>query len=268
MIGRSRAALLLLLGLAIGWQAPKAAEIPPVVTACVGAPEFPPFTYFQRVGGQASDQLVGYSIDTMREMLALGGRTVRIDYLPWKRCLLNGTLGTVDLVVDGFKVESRDSDFIFPNHPLSLGTPAFVFGRARESLEPGTPERLLQARLCGLRGWNFSPFGLAEDAVPTRAPDADAAIQLVRAGRCDAFLYLREAVDGLPLIGGTDAGHDPSLGLAPVAGVPAIRTYLLIGRKLPYGAELKTLVDQAAESLDASGERARIASRYHVAYAE
>ena len=73
--------LLLLCGLGPAWA------LPTPVRLCDDANEWPPYTFHRRVQGQRSAELTGYTVEVLRLIAQRRGFELRIEMLPWKRCV-------------------------------------------------------------------------------------------------------------------------------------------------------------------------------------
>lgn len=56
------------------------------ISICDDGAEWPPYTYYKRVNEKKTRELVGYSVDVIREILDKHGIKFKLKLLPWKRC--------------------------------------------------------------------------------------------------------------------------------------------------------------------------------------
>jgi polar amino acid transport system substrate-binding protein len=84
------------------------------VQICGDVAEWPPFFYFKRVDGEATTEVVGFTVDVLDEILGKHGVAFEIKMLPWKRCLFEVERGEkYQVALDATYSEERGQKYHF-----------------------------------------------------------------------------------------------------------------------------------------------------------
>lgn len=264
-----QARLLVMLALLIPLErleAAEAQEIPAQLTACGDEDGFPPYSYFERSGGNSNPQsgrVIGYNVDLLQELFAPLGHSVEFTLLPWPRCLALVGNGDIDMAMDVSRTPDRDGTLQFPRAHYSTTTILIQSRQATPETFVSTPADLERQRICIINGWTFAALGMSANARPSGTPlTPAAAADMLRAGRCNVLPYAREALLGNSLL-------DPAFPLAAdefthttIPWEVHSEKHIAVGRTLPYGERLVELLDQGIARLLASGAAERILQRY------
>jgi polar amino acid transport system substrate-binding protein len=232
------------------------AAVPAVVSACGDHEEFPPYTYFKRIGESDIGTPVGYNVDYLTALLASEGRTLKITLVPWKRCLALAYAGQFDLVLDvADTAERRRSFTLLPSHYST--TPVYLFARARPLPAIRRPEDLQAYRRCEVRGWNYSRSGKSlPPEMGLRFSTPLAAMDMLRRGRCEFMFYNAELVRGAAMAGRD--GMPEELAARPVPWVATVPMHLAVSRAVPYSGDLAAMLERGIARMKNSGEAARL----------
>ena len=82
------------------------------VSACDDTNEWPPYTY--RVGGDAGkgeEVLDGFAVAVLRRVAERAGWQLRIQLLPWKRCVEAVRSGEMQLALNAILTPERERDY-------------------------------------------------------------------------------------------------------------------------------------------------------------
>mgnify|MGYP001255454307 FL=1 len=206
--------------------------------ACTEDADYPPFTYVDRSSGQR--QIRGTTADLLDRLGRQIGMPIEIVMTSLKRCLLGVQRGIYDIGLDFYKDAERARKFDYSPPYMAL-QPYYYFDKSRypEGLDVRRKADLHNYRGCGIIGYSYAHFGLAE------GPKFDISAQshltvgrMLFAGRCDYFPAAREIVEGYRAMGETEIVDNPKLGFAPVPDAPAQNIHLIYSRE---SARLKSL---------------------------
>lgn len=243
-----------------------AADAPAIdsVAVCDDVAEWPPFTYRERdARGQPAANVVGYSVEVLRRILAPQRIALRIQLLPWVRCLREVESGQqFQMALNASYSTERDARF-WLSQPYYETTHTYFYSRKvfPRGLQLRDVADLSRYHVCGVHGYNYSAYGLSDEQVDRGALDFVRVIAKLHAGRCEIAIEKLEAVAGFKRLG-RDLLADPDLGHAPIPGLARGEFHMLISRQHPQGEALRALIDRGLKSLRDSGELRELRQRY------
>lgn len=233
------------------------------VPICDDAGEWPPFTYLKRVDGKTTHQVVGFSVDVISNILKANNISFSIELLPWKRCLSEVERGKRSLMLlNASYNQARTKHFLY-SKPIYYTHPSYFYSRKTfpQGLTIKTPGDFSKYQVCGLRGYNYSIFGLSSDQVDTNASNFDQLFLKLRYNRCQVFAEQYEVIAGFGLTHHSHFLTKPWVAHAPLPYLKPIPFYMLFSRNAE-GRALWRLVDQGIERLRSSGKLKQMLSRY------
>lgn len=236
------------------------------LAVCDDGAEWPPFTFYQRIDGQKSKKITGSAVEVLERILGRAGIAFTIDLIPWKRCqleIMHG--GRYQMALNASYSAERDRDFRLSRAYYRL-TSQYFYSRP---LHPtGWPIReladLKQHRVCGLRGYNYSTYGLGEADLDLSDGGFAPMIAKLHLGRCDLFVEKREIMQGFGVVDAEMARllADPRLGAANLPGVTETGFHMIVSRAIPYSQALVGVLDAGIDELEASGELQKVMTKY------
>lgn len=256
------AALLCLLALPV--RTAQAGELAQhTVRICDDGAEWPPYTYYKRVNGRPSAELVGYSVDVISAILKKAGIPYTLELLPWVRCLKEVASGQhYQLALNASYSEERNRNFL-------LSLPYYRTSNYYFYAEPAHPKGLAieqfadlkRYRICGLRGYNYTIYGLATSEIDDGARSFSAVITKLKRGDCDLFLEKYEVLAGFATIG-QDMLSDTTLARRPVPGMRPTEFHMLASRQHEHSAELLRVINEGLRELQASQQLRAMLAKY------
>lgn len=233
------------------------------VSFCDEANEWPPYTYYRRVAGERSKELTGFTVELLRLIAARRGFVLRIDMLPWKRCVEMVRSGVITAMLNAISTPERERDFLVSD-VLYETRLLYLWSRRQK---PGGVRIQNQADLAALRvggvhGYSYSQLDLINQNALVRAPNYGSLVQMLHRDRIDVLLVGEEVFQSLSSLGGYDFAGDTELGRAPLPVREPNRFHMLFSRKNPRGAELQALVNREIEALQRSGELRALLARH------
>ena len=237
------------------------AALPQQLRVCGDLNETAPYTYFARNGGAVSGAVTGYNVALLDTLLAASGRSARYTLLPWKRCLALAAAGQFDIVLDAVQTPERQRDFYYPRAHYTI-TPILLFSKARPLPKVRLATDLAPFSLCQVLGWDYSLAGIDQpEALLSRPPTLNAALDMLRAGRCQVMIYDRELLRGLASTGSAATARLADLDFLPLPWLTSVDMHWMVSRAPAYAAELHGLLDAGIASMQRSGQARRLLLR-------
>jgi polar amino acid transport system substrate-binding protein len=232
------------------------------VYICDDGAEWPPYTYYQRVDGQVTDTIVGFSVDVIDRIFKNEGVPYHLDLLPWKRCMAEVAEGKrYHMFLSGGRNPERERTYHI-SEPYYRMHPGYLYsGRKHPSgLAIRGREDLKKFRVCGILGYNYIVFGLAEDQIDTGTGNYESLVKKLLTGRCDLSIDRLEILLGFKAIG-KDFIKQPDLVFRAIPDEPAEPFHMMF-TKNEFGSRLKRVVDEGMRDLQASGELETLMGNY------
>jgi len=226
-----------------------------VIRICGDAAGWPPYTF------ERDNEVRGYDADVLALIFAEAGLDYEIHMLPWKRCLLEVEKGRYQIALSASASAERKARFLV-TEPYYKVQPGYAFSLIRFPSLPQVQSSndLKNYNICGLRGYDYSRFGIETHRVMREANHYAQALAQVRRGRCELFLTRLEILHGLYRQGDVDLGND--IVFEPVPGVAADDFVMLISRLYMRGPELKATLDHGFAELRKQGRLQELLNFY------
>lgn len=240
----------------------------PRVLACDDRNEWPPYTYrVPTAAGQAEklgERLDGFSVALLRRVAERAGWQLRIELLPWKRCVEAVRSGEMQLALNAIVTAERERDFWLS--PVLYETRLMALW-SRERHPDGFPfalddAALARLRVGGVHGYSYSQLSPARAAALERAPHYDSLMQMLHAGRIDIGLVNEGVLQGQVARGHASLRQRQRYGVAPLADHQPSRFHFLFTRARPEGQRLQQQFEAEWLQLQKNGELQRLRERY------
>ncbi|MBV8658749.1 MAG: transporter substrate-binding domain-containing protein [Burkholderiales bacterium] len=161
----------------------------------------PPFTFNARVDGHKTEQVVGASVDLLKQIGRANGWEISVQLLPWARCLAMVQENHAQIALDASRVDAENNRLTMSKPYFSLHSVYFTSRRAQpQGVKLNALSDLKHYRLCGLGGHRFELFGIDTRTVDLGTMNYEALIAKLHLGRCDLFIENREVIGGMYLI--------------------------------------------------------------------
>ncbi len=234
--------------------APAATDQIGSIAICEDENEWPPYSYFQRKQGKPTRQVVGYAVDVIDEIFKRHQIAYHIDMIPWNRCMAVAALGKeYQLVFNLSYNPERLKTFLFSRAYYATTTYYFYSRRNNPTgLAIKAPGDVKKYRICGVRGYNYTGYGLAPGDVDQGSGDFTALVAKLQLGRCALFLEKKEIMAGYAAIG-RDYLADPDIASAPVPGVRPSLFYYGVSRNYALAPALMRIIDDELLTMESSG---------------
>lgn len=232
------------------------------VYICDDGAEWPPYTYYERVDGKATDTIVGFSVDVIDRIFENKGIPYQLDLLPWKRCMAEVAEGKrYNMFLSGGCNPERKrtyhiSETYYQMHPSYL----YATRQYPDGLAIHGREDLKKFRVCGILGYNYIVFGLAENEIDTGSRNYESLVKKLLTDRCDLSIDRLEILLGFKAIG-NDFINQPDLAYRAIPNEPAEPFHMMF-TKNESGHHLKLIVDEGIRKLQASGELEALMEKY------
>lgn len=233
------------------------------IRACSTDANFPPFSY--RPPGE--NAVRGFTPMLLRRLAALGGfGPVRIDALPWRRCLLLAAYGSYQLVLDAPTAEVDAAPYLVSESYYAVHSNYYYSAdRWPNELRITQLDQLRHLNICGLLGNTFDGFGLDSlRRVDTGATNYPQLIGKIHSGRCDLFIEKSEVVAGMALVDPdlSNLFSNRELRYGPVPEEGPTGLHFLVSRKAENARRLLEAINQGLDTLQRSGELDRLGNQF------
>lgn len=260
------------LALALGTGTPAHAQTLTLktISVCDDVNEWPPFTYLapgaaekaQRTGSGPQD-VQGFSVEVLRSILAPKGIALRIELLPWVRCLRELDSGTQYQMALNASANAERQKRFYLSDTVHATTPGYFYSRRRypDGVPVSSAQDLASFRVCGVHGYNYSAYGLRDDQVDRGALNFGRVIAKLLADRCELGVGELEVVKASEHLGQPIA-QDPDIAYARVPGMPKVEFHMLVSRQHPQGQALLQVLNSGLKDLRDRGQLQAIHRRY------
>ena len=232
---------------------------------CDDGSEWPPYTHFERVNGKKTNKIIGFSVEVISTILKAEGLQHEIELPPWSRCLKSIREGNdFVMALNASYSEERRRSYWMTN-PYYSTTNYYFYSKATypEGLNVKKKADLLNYKICGMHGYNYSTYGVAKNQIDQQAHDFTQLINKLHRKRCDLFLEKYEILVGFSAIG-KNYLSDSNLGSAVVPEMKSTPFYMLISKKVSYGKELKELINRGVERMKRNGKMEELMKKYQL----
>lgn len=226
------------------------------IQVCDDANEWPPYTYWERQGGQKTGKVTGYSVALLERLLQPLGMTYRIQLLPWNRCLQAVQEGrSFQLLLNATRNPQREVDFLITQPTYSTRTFYFWSKRTHpQGIAVASQSDLKRYRLGGVLGYTYSQLDEVDMTTLERAPNYSSLVHMLHLGRVDVIVVGEEVFHGLSGLPGYELAADRDLGRAPLPIKRPNAFHFLITRHHPLSEALHAALNAQLIAMAKSGE--------------
>lgn len=223
---------------------------------CAEDAGWPPFSFKKDT---PTESFRGFNADLMKLIFDKHGIKHEVVIRPWKRCLNDGILGDVSIVMDAAKNDERVQKYLLTEPVYSL-TPVVFFARSKSHLYPDhvNAADLQTLRSCGQKGYTYSNFGFDNGGVELISEALPHVLDLAVLERCDIGLARKEVF----LFELKSYDNARKLDYRPLQNAEKEPFYWMINRKLDFAEELKQLIDKEVSELYRSGKAQDLLNQY------
>ncbi|MDE1465138.1 substrate-binding periplasmic protein [Spartinivicinus poritis] len=238
------------------------ADLPPntEILACT-TPQtlWAPYEYHDRKG---NNELVGYNVDVMEEILKPYNIKLKHVIRPWKRCLESLKSGEFHMIWPTSLNEERRRDYLHSRHSYEL-TPAFFYLKSQfpSGLTADEVRNKISPDLrCGLLGYNYTNFGFNNEEIARTTKSHEALIARIHHKFCHAaFARLEIIAAAWMILEKPLLTEEISYQALPV---PKERFHFLISKKHPQGKKLLNIINKGLDKLESSGRLRELLIKY------
>ncbi len=215
--------------------------------------EWPPYVYYKWINGKKSTEIVGFSVDVVKEILSKNDINFTITLLPWKRALLCVEYGEkYQIILAGTYNKERAEKYYISNPYFT--TSAYYFYSKKHNpngLNIKKKADYKKYKVAGLRGYNYTNYGLNKDDIDNYLGNYGSMIEYLHLNRCDVFIESIEVFIGFSIIGKNYLA-DPDLGYGTTGDISSEAFHMMFTKK-EVGKELKRIIDEGILEMEKSG---------------
>jgi polar amino acid transport system substrate-binding protein len=236
------------------------------MAACADSGEMPPFVYTARMQPGDKDAAKGIAVDLLKMIAAENGWKLRIDLLPWARCMHDAEGGRYGLVLNVGREEAQANNLLL-SKPFFLLHGVYIYSRRLHpnGVAISSMDDLLRQRICGMGGYRYEAFGIPSEAVDRGATRGfDQLVIKLQLARCDFALSTREEVAGRYLKNTQlrEQIADGSLRMAPLPNAQERSLHFGVPSALPEARSLVTSLNNSLARLDKLGAVSRLVDQH------
>lgn len=225
--------------------------------------DWPPFEFFQRQNGKATDTVAGLNVDLLNTVFQPYGIKFRFKIYPWKRCLRYLEAGKeIQMILPTSLNRERKEKYLVSKSVYEI-KPGYFF--LKKDFPQGLPVRkpsdlLDYGNLCGRLGYNYVNFGVTNDDVYKQARRYQDLVFFLNNGRCKVCLARYEIIKAYHLVG--EPILNDTIGISFVPGVSAETFHFLISKNYRHGNELLTIIDKGIKDVRENGVFETLLKKY------
>lgn len=236
------------------------------VLVCADRAEMPPFTFAQRVNGQASAEVTGASVDLLQAIARKQGWQLDVQLLPWARCLREVAEGRIQIALNVGQEEAHSAGVLLSRPYFSTHTIYAYSRRAHpQGLAINSMADVSKFHVCGLGGYRFESFGLATASVDRGTTRSyQQLITKLHLGRCDLLIDSRETIAGMYLIDPKLRARlvDGGLAIQALPEAPQRQLFIAVSNKASNASELLKALNEGIAGMEKSREIDRFINAY------
>jgi polar amino acid transport system substrate-binding protein len=242
------ALVLLLTGLMI---TPVMAEIPKKIHGCDIGGELPPYSYYKRKNGQPTNEVTGFSVRYIEQILETKNIKSTIELLPWRRCKALVTKGDYALLLNASINPEREKNYLISKTYYTVKD-VYFYSKRKPISQINNVGELRKHYICGEAGYNYINFGIRNEEVDTGTTSLPQAMEKLHAGHCDVVLARFEFAAGHRFTNGIDYTKSKDFGWGEIKGMTPLSFHIMVSRRLPYSKELIDLINQGIDHMVSS----------------
>jgi polar amino acid transport system substrate-binding protein len=225
---------------------------PKNIRLCAGIHQWPPYYYLESSEPNNSQIVKGLDIELFDQVFKENGISYTVTLLSWPKCLAEAIHGTkFDAVFGAGLNEDRRSNYLTTKGYYSVIPSYFykedAFADAPNIKSPADFKKV--GHLCGVKGFNYSNFGLSNDDIDKGSDNYERLILKTLFQRCQISFVRYEIVEGWSQLLNMSFINNDELKFVPVPGVPKETFHLMISKNYKYRDEIKKLFESEIDRL-------------------
>ncbi len=243
-----------------------------VVNVADDLAEWPPYTYFVRKNGQATQKIAGLAVDIVDQIFTSHHIKYTMELLPWQRAQAEVEKGNrYHMLLNASYSDKRNQVYLLTKPYYQLNPYIFYSKKyhPEKLLISGVEDVKKRFKTCGIFGYSYAARGFEENEVDAWAKNYGLLINALHkhGRRCDVFIEGYEIMIGFTVIG-KPFMTDPLLGYVKLPGVKQEPFYMMISRHIPHANELVEIIDKGIIRLVKTGQMRALFDKYQLLYPE
>lgn len=236
------------------------------LAVCADRAGMPPFGYSSAAPGSGAEVATGVTVDLLKLIAANQQWTLKVDLLPWARCLLDAQGGRYSLVLNVVRGEAKAGRLLLSKPFYNLHGVYVYSGRNHpQGLAVASRQQLLNLKICGMGGHRFEAFGLPTDSIDRGTSRGfEQLVAKLHLGRCDVVIGTREEIAGTYLKDEQLSAQiaNGSLRMLPLPNAPEPSLHFGVPESLPGAEALVTALNEGLDRLARQGAIARLIDQH------
>lgn len=227
------------------------------IAICDDGGEWPPYSYFNRVEGEKTKNVVGFSVDVIQKIFAKHSIKFTVQLIPWKKCQNEVTRAIqYRMLLSASYNAERAKKYHMTQSYYTLNNHSFYSLRKYPNglIVKDIEDAKTNYKVCGLLGYSYGSLGFKKNEIDRVAKTYEQLIKIMhkRPKRCDLFIEGYEIMAGFKALG-EDHLSDPYLKSSTIPGMTPKTYHMMISRKFEYGDELLQIINAGITELEKSG---------------
>jgi len=235
----------------------KGAPIKQKIIICAEDTGWPPFSI---PSNNKKKELKGFNVDLIKYIFKKHKISYEFTIRPWKRCLHDGKVGEVNIVLDAAKNPQRVKDYILTESVYEL-TPVFFYLK-NQNKRYKNPTKVKELKklpsICGQKGYIYNNFGFEGEEVKLMSKDILYVFDLVIKKRCNIGLARKEVL----LTEFKKYNNSHLLSYQEIKNTSKEQFFWLINRNFKFSKKLKKIIDSEIKTLYESGQAFEFLQKY------
>lgn len=236
------------------------------IKICDDMGEWPPYTFYERdQSGGRTTKIVGFTIDTMKQIMKKYNINYTLELLPWARCLeaVKNYDDKYSLILNLSSNPKREAEYYLTNSYYK-NTPVVFYSKKthKNGLNLVKLEDLKKYKACGVAEYNYGPLGYKPGEIDTGAKSIPQAVDKVKENRCDLVPANVEIAAGFKQTEKIDLLHDPEIGYQVLSMKPPVYYVMAVSRNNPQGKQLQEMLNKEFAEMEKNGEFAKLAKKW------
>ena len=245
-----------------------------IIHICDDESEWPPFTYYQRIGSKKDKtHITGAMTEFLDAIFKKIDQKYTLTLMPWKRCTYlvyyyKKVPKKYEMFINGTYNKKRAEKY-YISKPVYFTYQAVFYSKKKypNGIIHNRKWNINNYKICDVNGYNidayYTKLGLNRNKkIDQEAKSFENVLKKISAGRCDIVVASEANIYGAEKIGKYKIPED--IASQRIAGLKPTAFYIFISKDYPKAKELLKKINHAIDELKKDGIYKKIFTKYHV----
>jgi polar amino acid transport system substrate-binding protein len=240
---------------------PVFAKIPEHIPICDIGSEIPIYAYYKRKNGLITDEVTGFSVEYIKQILSAQNIKSTVELIPWKRCQAMVANGKYTMLLNASVNPERQKNFLITKAYYTIKD-VYFYSKLKPTPKVKNVKDLRLLYICGQAGFNYLNFGIHDEEIDTQAASFPQVMDKLKLGHCDIVLGHLEFAANYRFTSGIDYTKDKDFGWGEIEGTKPLKIHIMVSRQLPYSKELLELINRGIDEMNRSKKSAKLKRKF------